>query len=208
MGKAEVSVDYSNNKYTDDELFTECSSVHLKMSSNSNFPTPVPALTVLATGIKAFSDAKIDAAGGSTTLTALKNEKRELLEALMGEMGIYVQAASGGVASIILGSGMHVNKTPGFIGELAIVTGFNLKTNDIKNRMVGSCDAMPNATFYELSYTPAPATSDSIWQTKTSTKSTVTINGLPSYIPYVFKMCAAGTDDSRNFTDGITRAAE
>ena len=208
MGKAEVSVDYSNNKYTDDELITECSSVRLKMNANASYPTPAPTLIELTAAIKAFSEAKVAAAGGSTTLTAIKNEKRELLETLMGEMGIYIQAASGGVASVILSSGMHLNKIPGYIGELGVVTGFNLKTNDIKNRIVGSCDSMPNAIFYELSYTIAPETPTSIWQTKTSTKSTVTINGLPSYIPYVFKMCAAGTDDSRNFTNGITKAAE
>ena len=208
MAKAEVSVDYSTNKYTDDQLVTEASSVKLKMTGNASYPSPVPTLAALELATKDFSDAMAAAAGGSTTLTATKNEKRELLEAIMGEMGIYVQAASGGVASIILSSGMHLHKTPAYIGELGIVTGFTVKTNNLKNKMTGSCDAMDNAIFYELLYTLAPETSASIWQTKTSTKSTIVISGLPSYIPYVFKMCAAGTDDARNYTDGTTKAAE
>ena len=208
MGKAQVSVDYSNNKYTDDELVTECNSVHSKMSGNLHFPDPKPTMVELAAGIKAFSDSKVAATGGSTTLTAVKNENRVLLEAQMAEEGVTVQEASGGVASIILSSGMHLYKIPGLIGELGMVTGFVVKTNDVKNKVTGSCDAMENATFYELLYTTAPETSASIWQTKTSTKSSITISGLPSFIPYVFKMCACGSNDARNYTNGITKAAE
>ena len=208
MAKAEVSVDYSINKYGDNELITEGLSIVKKMTDNSSYPTPTPTLTVLSDAIKAFSDAKADAAGGSVTLTAEKNEKREIVEALLGEMGVYVQAASGGVASVILSSGMHLHKTPGIIGELGMVTGFNLKTNDVKNKVTGNCDPMTDAIFYELLYTLAPETSASIWQTKTSTKSSITISGLPSYIPYVFKMAAAGTNDNRNYTGGVTKAAE
>ena len=66
---------------------------------------------------------------------------------------------------------------------------------------------MHKAKFYEIMFTASPATTTSVWVTKTTTAHSLEIDGLPSFVPYVFIMAACGTDPGRNFSAPITRAA-
>ncbi len=122
-------------------------------------------------------------------------------------LGSYVQLTSGGVKSVILSSGMHVAAAFGTVGEFDVVSDFKVITLQSSNKVMVSCQAMPKALFYEVAYTPALSTPASSWVTQTGTTHSIQISGLPSYVPYEFKMAACGTNKERNYSNPITRAA-
>jgi hypothetical protein len=204
---SEVLVDYSNHVYTDDELITEVNSIIAHMTGNSTYSTPLPTLTTVAGTLATYVLSVTKAHKGTPTDTSDKNAKRLLVEAEIKTLGAYVQLTSGGDETKILSSGFHTAASKTSIGAFAVVNNFKAITLEASNKVLCSCDAMPKAGFYEVQYTPSPQTADSVWKSETLTKSTIEIDNLPSFVPYVFKMAARGSSKEKNFSATITRAA-
>jgi len=207
MHTERVLVDYSTNVYTDGQLVTETMSIEGSLEGNASYPTPSPTIAAITTARTEFQVALAAAHNGNVTQTATKNEKRKVLEGLLHILGPYVQLTSGGVKSVILSSGMHVAAPTGSVGEFGVVSDFKVLTLEAKNKVLMSCKAVPKALFYEGAYTLAPATDASEWKTVTGTTHEIVITGLPSFVPYEFKMAACGTNKERNYSTPITRAA-
>ena len=204
---ADVLINYSVDIYTDAELVIEVQSMETHIATNTNFPTPSPAVSALTTQRIKFQAAVAKAHKGTPTDTSAKNDERKVLEEMVHVEGAYVQLASGGDETKILSSGMHTAASKGHLGAFEVVSGFNVLTQQASNKVMVSCKAMPKARFYEIMFTPSPATDASVWVTKTTTSHSLEIDGLPSFVPYVFKMAACGSDSGRNFSAPITRAA-
>ena len=204
---AEVLVNYSVDVYTDPELVIEAQSVETKMATNPTYPTPSPAISALTAQRIIFQAAVTKAHKGTPKDTSDKNDQRKILEGMLHEEGAYVQLASGGDETKILSSGMHTAASKAHIGAFAVVSDFSVVTQKASNKVLVSCKAMPKARFYEILYTASPATSASVWITVTSTSHSMEIEGLASFVPFVFKMAACGSDKGRNFSAPITRAA-
>ena len=203
-----VLIDYSTHEYTDPELVIEVETIETKMAaSTSTFPTPSPTLSVITAQRIKFQAALAKAHNGTPTDTSDKDDQRKILEGMLHQEGAYVQLASGGDETKILSSGFHTAASKAHIGALGVVAGFSVLTQEASNKVLVSCTKMPKARFYEILFTPSPATSASVWVTKTTTSHSLEIDGLPSFVPYVFKMAACGTDPGRNFSAPITRAA-
>ena len=205
---AEVLVNYSIDTYTDPQFVVEVESIETKMAANiATYPTPSPTLAALTAERIKFQGKLALAHNGTPAQTSDKDDERKILEGMIHLECAYVQQASGGDETKILAAGMHTAATKGRIGVFGVVTNFNVITQQASNKVLVSCKAMPKAKFYEIMFTPSPATSASVWVTKTTTSHSLEIDGLPSFVPYVFKMAACGTDPGRNFSTPITRAA-
>ncbi len=70
-------VDYSANIYTDSLLVTEVMSIEGGLEGNASYPTPSPTIATITAARIAFQSALAVAHGGTTTLTATKNEKEK-----------------------------------------------------------------------------------------------------------------------------------
>ena len=204
---SQVLVDYSRDTYTDDALITEVQSIETHLSPNSNFPTPSPAVAAITTERILFQTAVAKAKDGTPTDTSDKNDKRAVIEGQMHVLGAYIQLTSGGDETKILSSGMHTAGSKAKIGVFAVVTNFKVVTQEASNKVLCSCNPMPKAGFYEVLYTAYPAIATSVWISETSTSHSIEIENLPSFVPYVFKMAARGSDRRRNYCAPITRAA-
>lgn len=204
---AEVLVDYSKHVYTDDGLITEVQSIETHLSPNSSFPTPSPTVAAITAERILFQAAVAKAKDGTPTDTSDKNDKRDVIEGMLHVLGAYVQLTSGGDETKILSTGMHTADSKAKIGVFPVVNNFKALTQEASNKVKCSCDAMPKASFYEVLFTPSPASSASVWTSETSTSHSIEIEDLPSFIPYVFKMAARGSDRRRNYCTPITRAA-
>jgi hypothetical protein len=97
----------------DQEFGTSVGTVLTCMTGNQFYSDPAPTLAVITAGWKAFTGACTAAAGagGGTTLTAAKNERRAELEPLVRSLAAYVQANCQGSLSILLSSGFPNQKT-------------------------------------------------------------------------------------------------
>lgn len=205
---ADVLVNYSIDTYTDAEFVIEVESIETKMAASvSTYVTPSPTLAVITAQRIKFQGKVALAHNGTPTQTSDKDDERKILEGMIHVECAYVQLTSGGDETKILSSGMHTAASKALIGALGVVSGFNVLTQQASNKVLVSCKAMPKARFYEILFTPSPATDASVWVTKTTTSHSLEIDGLPSFVPYVFKMAACGTDQGRNFSVPITRAA-
>ena len=204
---SEVLVNYSRTEYDDYELVSEVESIEIHMEGNLTFVTPSPTMAALTAERIKFQTSLAKAHNGTPTDTSDKNKQRFILEGMLHVFGPYVQLTSGGDETKILSSGMHTAASKEKIGELPVVTQFRVIVPEGSNKVICSCKPMHKASFYEVLYTVSPVTDKSVWVSETSTNSTIVINNLPSYVPYVFKMAARGSSLVKNFSDPITKAA-
>jgi len=204
---ADVLVDYSKNVYNDSALGTEVMTVETKMTGNANFPTPNPLIPALTAQRKKYQDSLALSHRGTPEQTSDKNVQRGILEKMMHDIGAYVQLTSGGDETKILSSGMHTAASKAAIGAFNVVENFKVITPESSNKVKVSCKAIPKADYYQVLYTPYPVTATSVWETVTSTKCSFEIDGLTSFVPYVFKMAARGSSKVINYSVPITRAA-
>ena len=204
---AEVLINFSRDEYTDSELVTETESIETKMTGNSTYPTPSPTIAAITAQRIIFQAALALAHKGTPTQTSDKNDQRDILVGMLHEEGAYVQLKSGGDETKILSSGYHTAASKSVVGAFGVVSDFSVVTQKAANKILVSCKAVPKALFYEILHTPSPATSASVWVTVTTTKHSTELDGFESFVPFVFKMAACGTDKGRNFSAPITRAA-
>jgi hypothetical protein len=80
------------------------------MTGNAHYATPAPALADITTAVGAFTAAVADAVDGGKTLTAIKNERRAALVALMRQLASYVQATCNEDMAVLLSSGFPNQK--------------------------------------------------------------------------------------------------
>lgn len=203
METTKVRKNFSSNKYSDDALATMAQHIITSMTGNTRFTTPDPTLAVILAALTAFLAAVAKALGGTKQDTADKNAKREILEDLLQKLADYVQRTSAGVEVSILSSGFEVYKKPAPIGALPSPENFKVKATQNKGCVELSCDSVTGADFYEYEYTNAPVTDNSLWTKLTGTKKNMTIEGLNSGKEYAFRVAAAGSDPSRQWTAAI-----
>lgn len=204
MGNAKVSKDFSNGKYTDAGLSNKVNYIINQMTDNPAFTTPTPPLKNVTDANNEYIISLGKVEYGSKADTVNKNNLRAALIVLVKLLADYVQTTNNGDEAIILSSGFDVNKKPGTIGQLDKPTGFSVKPGNNKGSMIVSCFPVNNANFYEFEYMELPATPNSVWIQKTSTKSKLQIDGLISGKLYNFRGAGAGSDPSRIWSDEIS----
>jgi hypothetical protein len=204
METTNVSKNFSTNRYSDDALAMLVQHIIASMTGNTRFPTPDPTLALVQTGYTTFTTALAKAVGGTKQDTADKNAKREALVELLKKLADYVQRISAGAEVAILSSGFEVYKKPSPVGALPMPENFKVKVGINKGYVDLSCDAVAHASFYEFEYTDTPVTDASIWVKRTSTKKQLTIEGLQSGREYAFRVAAAGSHPSRQWTPAIS----
>ena len=106
-------------------------------------------IVVSLTGNTAFHDALLAAAQGGTQLTAVKNEKREVLEDLLRQEGSYVQAIASHNLSTLLSSGFEANSTNRAPSALDAPTIVGLD-NGMTTQFILRMQPVANARSYEV----------------------------------------------------------
>ncbi len=188
--------------YKDDALDQKAGLILLNMTGNTNFPTPIPALTSVQTALDAYTAAL--AALGTPTATVAKNQARASLESLLASLAGYVQRTSNADVGIMLSSGFDVSKPPTPVGVLPKPLGFTVKNATIKGSIVLSVKPVPGAKSYQFEYTDAPVTATSVWKILTGTATTFTVPGLQSTKEYTFRVAGIGSNPARVYTDEIS----
>ena len=100
-----VSLTFANN--SDNYLAAIAAAVIANLYSNAELPAPPVSEPALQTAVMAFADARAAQSQGGTLATALKNDRREELVALLQNLAFYVQVASNNSLSVLLSSGFQ-----------------------------------------------------------------------------------------------------
>ncbi len=94
--------------FTDSLLITFVQAVLAAMTGNLNFVTPNPTLAAITIALNNFMTAYANAADGSRTATAIKNQLRALLIAELRLLASYVEDIGDNDQAVLIGSGFSI----------------------------------------------------------------------------------------------------
>lgn len=199
MKKIKVVTSFS--RFPQTKLLQKAQMILQCMTGNANFPTPTPDLTSLGTAIGDFSQALANPI--SKANTALKNQLRAVLIALLNQLALYVQMNCNNDETVALSSGYTLSKTKQPFGVLAKAS--NFKALPLHNCMIKlSNKKIDGADSYSYEYTPAPVVDTSIWTIVNSTKASTVISNLNSGSQYAFRVAGIGANPTMIYSDVIT----
>lgn len=159
-----------------------------RMTGNTYFTTPSPALSAVTSAISALQTAYDNAQGAGPAQTAVMHQKRAALELLMTALGHYVEDRANDPANIIVGS------------ETVILSaGMNVKSVNPRQKVVFSvvpgefpgtveltAPSVKRGT-HEWQYSPDAGNPDTWISADPTTKAAVIIAGLTSFKRYYFR---------------------
>lgn len=196
-------------KRTEADLILFAQSIVNAMTGNANFPTPMPALTVITTAITDLQTRQGEVADLEVQLRAAhtaKDSAREDLEQQLTFLANYVEIAAAGNEGKIETAGMPVRSPNVPIGAPGIPQNFRADASTFPATIDLAWDPVPGAATYEvqckLHESPEP-----FQNAKTSTSSRTSVNGLTSGQLYAFQVRAVGSAGPGPYSDEAVRRA-
>lgn len=157
--------------------------VKTKLTGNADVPTPNPSLAALGAAIddaQAAIGAVAQMEQDLATLRSGRDTKIDALVALLAQEASTVEGATAGEESKLLGAGFEVVQAPVPVGPLPAPQDLRSSAGDNDGELNNVCDAVPGAAAYEW-HTSSNPNDPSLWVARaTTTKSSVTLSGLPS----------------------------
>ena len=182
-----IKVNLMIAKMTTEQLIAFALNIVSKMTGNSNFATPNPALPVVTTAANALQTAYDNAQGGGPAQTSLMHQKRVALELLLTTLGHYVEdrandpANAAGPEAIVLSSGLNIKHISPRQKQV-----FSVNHGNIQGSVVLVAAHIVRGT-HEWQYTN-DINNSSAWVAVTPTiKANVTISGLERFKTYYFR---------------------
>jgi hypothetical protein len=174
------------------------------MTGNTNFPTPVPAITVVADASDAYTSALITASTGNRADIAAKNQQRADLEELLRLLASYINFTADGDRSKLLTTGYDVSKekTPVVITKPENITVTNgMNAGDL----VVSVKAVKGAISYVHEYANEADFAVGKWQSVTASQRKYIFTELESGKKYYCRVAAVGPRDQVVYSDPMSR---
>ncbi|MEA3186749.1 MAG: hypothetical protein QOD99_579 [Chthoniobacter sp.] len=172
-----------------------------KMTGNTNFPSPTPALNVVETSFDAYTVAAADAVKGGVEATAIRNARRAELSSLLRQLANYVSATANGDLEILLSSGFPVQKpsrTP--IGPLPAPDAPVVSQGPVSGSLSASSRPVRGASSYNWSIA-LESTPDVNVQTAQTTGARASFSGLTPGQVYLVSLNAVGSAGTSDWSD-------
>ncbi|QQS28044.1 MAG: fibronectin type III domain-containing protein [Sphingobacteriales bacterium] len=188
---------------SDEDLLAKGRKVHLDLSGNTDFLTPVPALPVLETALDNYEIAISNAANGGRHLVATRNEKRAVVVDILQRLGTYVDLNSPDIASIILGSGFDIYTTEHEVAPASEKPTIEYAKDAAHSGAVKvKSSKMKHAIANQLRYTSDPFGPEARWtELPSQTKTTFLLNGLTPGVIYWFQTLTISTKGRSDWSD-------
>jgi hypothetical protein len=179
-----------------------------KMSGNRLFPSPQPPLEVISGAADALEQAETEAQAArqeAKAKTTIRNNKEDELGRLMTQEVGYVTAVAGGDEETIQSAGMDVRATPGTSAAPGLPAALSATAGDHDGTMDLSWDPVVDAASYVIETSPDPVTATSWKHEGVSTKSTFTVQDLPSGSRIWFRVAAVNAAGQSPWSDPATK---
>jgi len=202
-----ISVDFSKNRFSDAGLYTFSGVVLNGMTNNPHFEQTIPPLDAISLAREDYSAALIQSQNGTKYDTAVKKSKRAVLEALMNQLGRYVQLVCNGNAAMIATTGFVVAKKNAIITSLPVPNGLVVSTGTSSGTFRVKCNTIATARYYEFRYCEVLASGERFWHTVVSTKSKTTIDGLTPGTEYLVQVLVSTAKTKSGWSNEVRRYA-
>ncbi len=175
----------------------------VKLTGNTDFPTPTPKLSDITDACDA-----LDAAGNAYDFNRGKLEKEardvsfEVLKSLIRELGGYVQANCKGQRELILSTGFDVRKPNEPVGQLPAAQNVRALVQPYPGRLEVRWDGVRGRSMYQLWITDGDPNDASGWKLLLqSTKNRHVVDELTSNTVYTFRVVVLGTAGASPVSD-------
>ena len=157
--------------------------------------------------LTAFTAAVADAANGGVTLTAITNDKRTALVALLRELASYVQVACKGDLTVLLSSAFPIQKPQRFpIGVLPPPTGLTVALGSRSGELSAYATPVPGAAIYNWRVTTVAQPTAVVQSAQTTAASNV-FDGLTPGVVYNVQANAVGSAGPSDWSDPVPQMA-
>jgi hypothetical protein len=193
------------NSDSDALLITDINTILTAMTGNPDYTTPSPTLVIIKAALDSFIAALANAADGGITLTAIKNDRRADLVAVLRELANYVQVACVGDLTVLLSSGFPIQKPQHYpIGTLPAPTNIALALGILSGQLDATMLPVFGAAIYNwrLSAASAPTV---ILQTAQTTSASYTFSDLTPGVIYTIEANAVGSAGPSDWSNPVRR---
>lgn len=198
---AKVLMSFNTSNYSDNELYMKGESISKAMTGNATYESMAADVTELKSIVLEFGNILPQMLDSNKQLTLLKNNIRKRFEAKLSSMALRVQDISAGDEEKILSAGFDTKRRPTPIGVLPCPDKLYIEPGMQRGSLNISWNKVPRAVYYQLQYTEAPVTADSIWKDITSTKTRIVLDNLTRGQAYVIRIASAATALERIWSD-------
>ena len=184
--------------YPDPDLVIDVKKILVAMTGNASFPKAAALLLLVQAALDAFTTALANARDGGTTLTALKNQKREALCGLVRSLALDVTDECKGDLTVLLSSGFPIQKPEHYpIGDLPAPGAPVLTLGTHSGELDASVPPVNGALTYNWQVMLKSAPTVVVYETETSSASATLPNLPPGQICLVQANAVgtAGTSD-------------
>lgn len=194
---AKVSSDFSRHVYSDEGLYTKAGTIADALADNPYFPTLKEKSVAIKALNTTYGDLLKKVENGNKQVTAEKKQARTAVEEILHYTAANVQEISAGDEVKILSSGFDTNQPSAPVGVLDQVENVKVKLGIVSRTLDITWDVVAHARSYEIRYIKYPKTDSSVVNVITSTKHSVTIEGLDLGSTYIIQIAAVGSDPKR-----------
>ncbi|HEY8688544.1 MAG TPA: fibronectin type III domain-containing protein [Chitinophagaceae bacterium] len=194
--------------FTDAGFENLAQSIYASMFDNPYFLTPLPALTEINAAVTAYSDAlKASTQTRGKNEIAIKNQARQTLSDLLGQLANSVMATANGDRAQLVSTNFPMGKD----GEASSLSKpENLQVTDGLNpgELVVKVTAVKGAKGYVHQYTPDPLTAESEWKQEFSTSCKYILKNLDPAKKYWCRVAVIGSYNQLVYSDAISRVVQ
>lgn len=189
---------------SDSDLHTLASRVAMCMTDNEHFSDPGMLIIELNETNRQYIQSLADSGLGDRAKVAMKNDLRALLIRKLKQIAEFVQDQANGSELRLVSSGFPTMKPTGEI-VLKEPVDFQIMPGPQPGDMILKVRRVIGARSYLYQWTPAPLTSESVWESIADTRCKRVISGLPLGINYFFRMAAVGSRNQIIYTQPLSR---
>ncbi|CAN5509865.1 hypothetical protein BH11BAC3_BH11BAC3_23600 [soil metagenome] len=197
----------SFSRYTDADFEIITKHIASNMTGNINFPSPNPAMAAVQAAVDRYSTALQAAKDLGRNNVAEKNESRQALQIIMGQLALYVMNVSLGSLTMLTSSGFPFAKEaePQYItspGNIVLSNGLS------SGELMAQLPAVKGAKSYVYSIASELPTETTVWTSTASTTSKYTFSNLTPGKQYWVKVAVTGSRQQVAYSGVATQFAQ
>ncbi len=193
------------NADSDELLIKDTGRILAGMTGNAAYLKPSPDLVLIKAASDDFSTALAEAGDGGTTLTAIKNDKRQALCNLLRPLASYVDIACNSDLTILLSSGFPIQKPQRFpIGDLPAPANLKVTLGLHSGGLDASVTPVYGAATYNWKVVAATQPTVIVQTAQTTAASTV-FAGLTPGVVYIIQANAVGAAGPSDWSSPVSQ---
>ena len=193
------------NDDTDALLLTDTDAITTGMTGNASYPDPAPTIAEVIAARDEFATAVTNAADGGITATAIKNQKRAILVALLRLLASYVQVKANGNLAVLLSSGFPIQKPERQpIGVLPAPSNLTVTFGPRSGELRATASPIAGAAIYNWKLTTQAAPTVVVQAVQT-TSARNTFTGLTPGVVYSAEVNVVGSAGPSDWSEPVSQ---